>query len=276
MRNLIYLIVRYSAFILFVLFEILAFYLIVNFNKSQKEIWAYSSNLLTGNIYKRLENVEDYFDLRLQNDSLHQANAKLIETIINYRIESKKNEFQEFESSDSIRNYKIIPVAICSKTLKQRNNYMTLCKGSNSGIDVGMGVISENGIVGIIKSVSANFATVQLVINSQSRVSAKVSSNNYPGTLVWNNSDPSILNLQDVPKHAKIQIGDSVSTSGFSVSFLPIYLSALLKISLLPRPETTISIDVALSNELASLEFVYVINYSFFEEKEAIIEVENE
>ena len=276
MRNLIYLIVRYSAFILFVLFEILAFVLIVNYNKSQKEIWSHSSNLLTGSIYKRLENVEDYFDLRSQNDSLVQANAKLIETIINYRIESKDNAFQEFENTDSLRNYQIIPVRICSKTLNLRNNYFTLCKGSTSGIEIGMGVISDNGIVGIVKAVSSEFATVQLIINSQSRISAKVSSNNYPGTLVWNNSDPRVLNLEEVPKHASIQIGDSISTSGYSVSFPPDVLIGTIQDFSAAKAGNNYTINVDLNNDLAALEFVYVVKFSYLEEKEDLINEENE
>lgn len=276
MRNLLYLIVRYSAFILFILLEVLAFYLIVNFNKSQKEIWAHSSNLMTGNVFKKMENIEDYFDLKIQNDSLHTENARLKETIINYRIESKENEFQKFENSDSTRSYSLLPVTICSKTMNLRNNYMTLCKGSNSGIEIGMGVVSDNGIVGIIKSVSKSFSTVQLVTNSNSRISSKVSSKNYPGSLVWNNSDPQILNLVDIPKHASIELGDSISTSGFSVIFPPDIFIGTVKDFSAADAGNNYRINVAMNNNLSTLEYAYVIKYVLFEEKESIIEQENE
>lgn len=276
MRNLIYLIIRYSAFILFVLLEVLAFTIIVKFNQSQKEIWMHSSNLLAGSLNKRVEKVEDYFDLQVQNDSLVAENARLRETIINYRVSSRNNAFQNFEQQDSLNFYELIPVLICNKTLMQRNNFLTIDKGSKHGIEVGMGVISDNGIVGIIKAVSTHFSTVLLITNSQSRISAKVNRNNLPGSLIWTNPNPRILNLADIPKHADIEIGDSISTSGYSISFPPdLYIGKISDFTV-EGGGNNYNIKVRLGYEIAQLEHVYVIKYTKKEEKEEMLELENE
>ncbi|MBT8230014.1 MAG: hypothetical protein KJO50_07120, partial [Bacteroidia bacterium] len=116
MRNLIYLIIRFSAIVLFIVLESVSFYLIVTYNKSQKEIWAYSSNLFTGKINQQVENIYSFFDLHSTNDSLLIENARLLETIINYRVRSTDNAFQDFENLDTTASYKLIPSRICSRT----------------------------------------------------------------------------------------------------------------------------------------------------------------
>ena len=274
MRNLLYLIFRFSALILFIFLEIVSFYLIVNYNKSQKEIWTHSSNLVSGYMNQKVEGVEDFFEMHEENDSLLRENAKLLETIINYRVNVKDNSFDVFENSDSLSKYDVIPSRVCSKTINLRNNYLTLCKGSEHGLEVGMGVISKNGVVGIIKSVTKKYATVLMVINSQSRTSAKINSKNYHGNLIWKSNDPMVLSLVDVPKHAEIAIGDSISTSGYSISFPPgIFIGT---ISDMKSAGNSYDLDVAMNYDLSKLEYVYVVAFKEAEEKEILLEVEDE
>ena len=75
MRSLFFLIIRFGAFVTFLILEFVAFYLIINYNKSQKEIWAHSSSLVSGNIYKQVNSVENFFELNERNDSLLLENA---------------------------------------------------------------------------------------------------------------------------------------------------------------------------------------------------------
>lgn len=276
MRNLLLLIIRYSAFILFLVLEFIAFSLVVRYNKSQKEIWMHSSNLLAGKLYERVEEVEDFIKLNEINDSLLDANAKLREIIINYRVSSKENAFQNFEQQDSLYSYEMIPAVICNKTLNLRNNYMTLCLGEKDGVRKGMGVISEYGIVGIIKSVSKNFSTVVLTINSQSRISAKIKRSAFPGTVRWLKSDPRILSLTEIPKHVSVEVGDTVLTSGYSISFPPeVYIGTISDFKL-DGAGNNFNIDIKLDYELAQLEHVYVVDYKLQDEKREILKYENE
>ena len=276
MRNLIYLIIRFSAIVTFVILECVCFYLIVNYNKSQKEIWAHSSNLFTGHINKRLQNVYSFFDLQATNDSLLLENARLLETIINYRIGSEDNSFQNFETSDSLVQYRLIPARVCSKTLHLRDNYISLCKGREDGIEPGMGVVFEQGVVGIVKTVSSKYATVLLMLNSQSRISGKVKTKEYSGTLFWASSDPNVLNMRNIPKHAEIAIGDTIVTSGYSVAFPPEIPIGKIKNFDLEGGGNDYSINVQLDYDLSSVDYVYVINFEDREEKSELIEEINE
>ncbi len=277
MRNLLFLLFRYSAFIVFLLLEFLSFYLIINYNKSQNEIWSHSSNIFTGNVNKRVQKVEDFVTLQTRNDSLLTENAKLLQSIINFRIYSERNSFQEFEDSvDSLLNYTLIPANVCGKTLHLRNNFLTLCKGENDGIKSGMGVISKDGVVGIVKSASANFATVLMVINSQSRISAKVLNKEYPGNLFWQSADPRKMKLMDVPKHADIKVGDTIVTSGYSVSFPALIPIGKIDYINIIEGSNSYNIDVELDYDLSSTDNVFVVNFKDQEEKEKIVSEQDE
>lgn len=273
MKNVISFIIKYSAFIAFLLLEIISFYFIVNYNKSQKEIWLNSSNIFVGSINKHVQGVEDFFKLQERNDSLLTENARLLETIINYRVSSSNNSFQNFEEQDSTLNYELIPSKICSKTIHLRNNYITLCKGAADGIKSGMGVISNDGIVGIVKEVSEKFSSVLLIINSQSRISVKINSKNYSGNLVWKDEDIRKMNLIDIPKHAEIEKGDTISTSGYSVSFPKDIMIGTISDFQIKGGGNSFEIDVELFSDIGQLDYVYVVNFVNKEEKEEITEV---
>lgn len=273
MRNLFYLIFRFSAFLTFVVLEFLCFYLIVNYNKSQSEIWQHSSSLLSGNVFSQVQKAEDFFRLQAKNDSLLLENAQLLQTILNYRLSSENNSFQDFElaQSDSAIQYQLIPANVCAKTVNLRNNSLTLSKGSNHGIKKGMGVISDKGVVGIIKAVSHNYSTVLMILHSQSRISSKILNKNYHGNMIWESSDPRLMKLLDVPKHATIELGDTLVTSGYSVSFPPLVeIGTISKVDIL-EGSNSFDIEVLLNYDLSNTEKVYIVDMKSAYEKEQIL-----
>lgn len=276
MRNLILLFAKYGSTIVFIILEFICFYLIINYNQSQKEIWLHSANLFSGNINEQLSDFDDYLDLKEVNDSLLHVNAELLQKIINYRIFDTNNSFQEFEKTEILSNYSLIPVGVCGRTINYTNNFMTLCKGSKDGIKKGMGIISDQGIIGIVKNVSENFSKVLLILHTQSRVSSKIKNKEYSGHLVWKSSDPTLHQLEAIPKHANISLGDTILTSGFSTAFpegLPIgYIE-----NYNPKGASNeFNIDVRLFNDVSKASFVYVVDYKLFEEKEMMEEIVDE
>lgn len=278
MRNLLYLLFRYSALLVFLLFQFISFYLIVSFNKSQNEIWVNSSNIFSGKVQERAQKVEDFFTQQQLNDSLLRENAKLLETIINFRVFSEKNSFQNFESlnSDSLRNYSLIPARVCSKTINLRNNFLTLCVGRNEGVEVGMGVVSKDGVVGIVKSVSESYSTVLMLINGQSRISAMILSKGYHGNLIWTSDDIRSMKLLDVPKHSSIAIGDTVITSGYSISFPPQIPIGYVADFSMQGGSNNYDINVNLDFDLSKVKTAYVIKFDKSEEKENLLISEHE
>lgn len=268
MRNLLLLLAKYSSTILFIVLEVICFYIIVSFNQSQGEIWAHSANLFSGSVDERVEKTTNFFNLEAVNDSLLRENARLLETIINYRVFSKENEFQEYEAIDSsLLEYKFIPARITGKTVNKRNNHITVNKGSLDSIKVGMGVISKNGLLGIVKSVSDNYSLVMTVLHSQSRISAAIKNNDFHGTLIWDEMDPTSMSLTSIPKHAEMAIGDTIITSGYSTVFPYGIEIGTIHDYKVNRNDDSYSVIVKLFNDLPSETHAYLVSSKDQKEK---------
>ena len=104
------------------------------------------------------------------------------------------------------------------------NNLITINKGSLDGVRCDMGVVSGNGIVGIVYMVSRHYSVVIPVLNSSSNISCSIQNRNYFGYLCWEGGSSAYAYLDDVPRHAQFKIYDKVVTSGC----LPISVSCAM------------------------------------------------
>ncbi len=171
MYNVIQLIVKYGAHLLFVELQVICFSLIINYNKAQKDIFINSSNVFAGKIAEQQSKILQFTRLKSQNDSLMRENANLIENIIKIEYSS-----DNIPASDSLLNqYRLIPTKISSSSINLTNNHFTLNKGSREGIQPDMGVISSHkGLIGVVRNVSENFAHVISLLHSQTKISCAV------------------------------------------------------------------------------------------------------
>ncbi len=258
MRNLLLFLAKYGHFILFLVLEVICFSLIVKFNDSQKETWLNSVNLYTGRIQEQVNGVNNYLKLQQLNDSLSVENAQLLQQIIDFKVNTKHNAFQNFETLDTTI-HTIIPSRVCDKTIRLRNNYFTLCKGEKHGIRKGMGVLSKDGIVGVVKSVSDHYSDVILLIHSQSRTSVSIKGKQYFGNLVWKTNDHTLMKMEAVPKYADVSLADTVVTSGYSTIFPQGVSVGKVESINAEQGGNNYEIDVRLFNDLELLEYVYVV-----------------
>lgn len=269
MRNLFLFLAKYGHFILFLGLEIICFSLIVRFNDSQKETWLHTAGLYTGKINQKISDANEYLFLQETNDSLQSENARLLQQIIDFKVDFADNAYQNFELKDTSIT-KVIPARICNKTIHLRNNFITISKGSSNGIKKGMGVISQNGIVGIVKSVSNHYADVLLILHSLSRTSVSVKNKDYFGNMVWKSQSTKRVQVEAIPKYAELNVGDTIITSGYSNVF-PLGLE-IGKIASFEAEQggSNYLIDVDLFNDLELIQHVYVIEIEKGEEIESL------
>lgn len=264
MYNVIQLLLRFGPHILFVALEVFCFYLIINYNTSQQEIYLNSSRVLAGKVYNAKAYLNDFFHLRDENDSLRLENANLIENliVINYSLE-------KIEEMDTVHfKYSLIPANVINKTIDKRNNYITFDKGSRLGVKPGMGVISPNkGIVGIVRNVSTHFSHVISILHSQTKISCAIKNRNSFGALVWKNMDPTRMSLTGIPKHEKFFVGDTVITSGYSTIFPKGILVGIVEEFAVIPGENSFDITVRLFNNLRHVDYAYIIQNRFADEQ---------
>ena len=69
--------IRYGNFLLFLVLEFYALYMVANYNKKQNEIYQSSANLVSGIMYENASTIRNYFSMQAVADSLARENAVL-------------------------------------------------------------------------------------------------------------------------------------------------------------------------------------------------------
>jgi len=261
---------EYRLFFLFVFFEILSFWIVVNKNEKQKIAFLNSSNEFVGNIMSVSDAVTGYFGLAQENAKLAAENARLNSLIVKSQQVIQKMAMDSLSVPQMPNQYNFIVAKVINNSVAKPNNYITLNKGKLDGIRIGMGIISPQGVVGRVMVCSDHFSTVTSLLHSKMWVSAEVSRIHTSGTLKWGGTNPNVANLDYIARHLTPKIGDTVQTSEFS-SVLPegIHVGIIRKISL-RNDATFYNIEVELATDFSSLNFVYVIDNKLKAEKDTL------
>ena len=223
MRNLLNFLLKYNYWLLFIFLEVICFVLLFRFNNYQQSVFFTSANAVAGKIYEVSGGISSYFHLKSVNEDLLDRNMALEQQIANlesqlkdYRIDSMTmNSIRNLEQAD----YQIFKAHVIHNSLNQADNYITLDKGSSSGIRPEMGVVDGSGVVGIVYKTSPSYSLVISVLNSKSSISCKIIGSEYFGYLKWEYGDSRYAYLKDLPRHAEFNLGDTVVTSGYSTVF---------------------------------------------------------
>ena len=269
MRNLIRFLVKNSFVFLFLFLEFIAFTLLVQNNRYQSSKVLNSSNFLVGNLYTSVNNFKEYLGLKNINEELATHNATLQSKQIESFVKLYGNSVR---INDTIykQQYVYTNAKIVNNTVNKRNNYITINKGELNGIESGMGVISANGSVGIVKNVSDNFSSIISILHKDAKISGKIKRSGYYGSVIWDGTDYRKGNLFDIPNHVKVEIGDTVVTSGYSSIFpenIPIGIVSGFD---LPEGSNFYEIEIDFSVDYKNISQVYIIKNLLKEEQKEI------
>jgi len=258
MRNFFNFLIRQYFFFLFLILEIISFVLIVQYNYYQKSSFINTTNNISGGILSSFHSISEYFSLRETNQKLAEENARLLSEAAKFYL--KTDTLTHFQK-DTIYNRQFVftTAKVLSNSTNRRNNYLTLNKGSKHGIRIDMGVISSNGIVGIVKEVSTNFSSVISVLNKETKISAKIRKNGQIGTVIWEGGNYRYGHLIDIPTHIKPLIGDTIITSGFSNSFPEGILIGTISDFKIEKGDNFYTITIKFLNDFNSISYVNVI-----------------
>jgi len=271
MNTLYLLIQRFGAFLLFFFLEILCIYFIVNFNDPQRLIYLSSINAVSGTYHNVSNSVEDYFNLDKVADDLAKENAELRDQLEQY----KRNVIIEHDTlrQDSLRQaYHYVSASVIKNSINLPNNMITINKGARDSIKNHMGVITDKGVVGIVRKTGKKYSLVMSVLNRETIINAKIKNNGYFGPMVWEGEDSKTVRLKDIPVHAKVEIGDTIQTTGYS-SIFPTDINIGVIDTTWKEGSNSHTIFVRLFEDLANLQYVYVVNYL---EKSEIEKLEND
>lgn len=266
MRNLFIFLYRFRAFLLFVLLEVLCIFLIVRYNTYQGAAFFNSASTYVGRVLEYQNSITDYFRLASVNTSLAEENAALKQEIMRYKtaavsdsIAAMDTTFFEETDTSKVAPYFLHASRIINNSIRRTNNYLTLAAGSKDGIKPGMGVIAPNGVVGRVKTVSRDYATVTSLLHSQMLISAKLKNTDTFGTIRWQGGDYRQARLEYIPLHVKLAVGDTVVTSGYNTVFPEGILIGTVSSVEKEQDNSFFTIYVKLAVDFAQLSYVYVV-----------------
>lgn len=263
MRNLINFLIRFSSWILFIVFVTISCVLLFQNNPYQHSIYLSSANALSTSMYQGAHSVTSYFSLRDINEDLTRRNAQLESQVLALKSQIARYKIAEYAATvpvdSSLARYNFIIAHVINNSVHRPHNYITLDKGSLDGITEEMGVVNENGIVGIVNKVGPHSARVISVLNNYLRVSAKVRASEQVGSLVWDGKSPSEAVLEELPRHATFKVGDTIVTSGYSTVFPEGVPVGVVTKALKEYDENFFALRVRLFTDFTTLNTVRVV-----------------
>lgn len=226
-----------------------------------------SANFLSGGVYEKMNNVNEYFNLKIQNDELARENARLKSLLFNKKDTTR---LPEVDSLYGVKKINIIIAKVIKNSYNVHENYLTLNSGEKQGVKQDMGVINSLGIVGVIENTSANYSTVLSILNTTRPLNAKIKKSGHLGFLSWNGKNTGYVQLTDVPRLASVKKGDTIVTGGSSQIF-PENINIGTIDRIFTDNETNFyTLDIRLFNDMTSLGYVYVIDNKDREEINAL------
>lgn len=224
MREIFDFFVRNSKWLLFAVYLVIGCALLFTRNPYHQHVYLTSASGVSTAVYDAAGNVTSYFNLRQSNDELNRRNAdlqseviELRERLLRYATDSASHD--TVAPFEALRHYDFIVAHVVNNSTSRPHNYITVDKGSRDGVQPEMGVIDQNGVVGIVNVTTDGHARLVSLLNPNFRLSCKIKGNDSFGSLVWDGRDPQMALLEELPRHTRYQPGDTVITSGYSAVF---------------------------------------------------------
>ena len=218
MRNLLNFLARYNALFLFILLEGIALYLVVTRNDYHNSRVVKGLKGVTLLADQQITNSKNYLRLRNINTGLAVENAMLRNSLAKL---SSHQSLVFFSVSDTIfhQQYQYTSAGIVNMSVNRQKNFFTVNKGREQGVDVGMGILTNGSVAGIIVGSSDNYSVAMSLLNLDFRLSSRIRSNGCFGSLAWDGKDYRYALLNEIPQHVSLVIGDTVETTGYSAVF---------------------------------------------------------
>lgn len=267
MQQIINFILRYKNFILYIFLMIISLGFTIQSHSYHQSRFFNSSSWIAGNIYETSYGITSYFDLDTENEKLVAENKRLRLLLFN------KNEPMVSELDSTQMTYTITAGQVIKNSYANHRNYITINKGIKDSVKPDMGVITSQGILGIIENVSNGNATVQSILNENSNINAKLKNTNNFGSLVWNARTYNVVQLVDIPRLVPLVIGDTIVTGGMSSIFPENVPIGTIKKFDLNDSKSFWNIEVALFNDMTNIKNVYIVNNA---DRKEIIKLQEE
>jgi rod shape-determining protein MreC len=240
-------------------------------------VWFSSANAVAGKVYELESSMTSYLSMAEMNRELTLRNIhqerQLDQLRRLYAEATKDTTDAQRRELELLNRYQLIAAKVVDNSIHKKENLITIDKGRLDGVEPDMGVACGNGIVGVVYLVSDHYAVVISALNAaSSRISCSIRNRNYFGYLHWYGGDPSVAYVEDIPRHAKFNLGEWMVTSGFSSIFPSGVLVGQIEQAYNSSDGLSYKLKVRLSTDFGNIRDVVVISDKTIAERAALMQ----
>ena len=261
---------KYRHWFVFLILETIALVTYLSGSLYSRSLGWYATSAVFGRVNELMTEGWSYVGLRPRNEELLRENARLrtAYTLLARQMQDAEAHgvLPRLHATDSlpIDPSAVIIARVVNRVTHTSEVYYTINKGRRDGIETDMGVMSASGVVGAVMAVSDHYALVIPVLNPKIRLACTLLGQEVSGTLTASSSpNANEAILSNVPPHAHPQIGDTITTSGYSYLFPEGMMVGTIADSVPARVKgragTFANYPVHLSTDFQGLRYVYVI-----------------
>lgn len=251
---------RNSRFLLFLLLQAIAIFFTFNKNIYHNSLLENKIITFIGFVDKNITNITTYFNLKKENERLLEENKQYRNLFLGKDQKIKPEFIPMLDSTKYKQKYYYTTANIVSNSITRANNFLIIDKGRAQGVNVEMGVISSEGVVGMIINSTNNYSKVMSILNKNTKINARLKSSKYYGTLSWEGEDSRIMRLSDIPKYVGVKIGDTIETDGKSRTYPEGILIGRVSGKSIDEETGNWNISVELFQDMGNIQKVYIVN----------------
>ena len=177
-------------------------------------------------VSKLKDQAQQFYSYIFNYESLLAENAALKEKIAQMEDDARIADSVSRENArlknllgllSTHEDYKPVDAYIIAWSSNDWSSTLTINRGANVGIEVGMCAITDNGeVVGQVTEVGSNYAVVKTILDSSLGISATIASSGYNGMVQGNyiEGEEGLLRMNYLPSSSVIRNNDQVVTSG--------------------------------------------------------------
>ena len=256
--------------VIFIGLEMAAFYM-VSHNAPLQRTWAAkTAHVFMAKVWGGTYNIGHYFSLRRDNEALAQENFALTRELLAAR-DSLRAAYTQSAAIPPVPGFTALPAEAVTQSRNGQHNYLVLNKGYEDGVQEKSGVITRNGVVGIVDAVSAHHAFAFSFRNNDISISARLGHSGGSGLLVWDGTSSNRAILKEIPLQHKYNPGDTVYTSGHSLMFPPDIPLGVAGDAHVVNGATN-EIEVSLFQDFSAIRYVTVVHNNSFDEIEEFVQ----
>lgn len=274
MNNLLRFLVGIKVLLLFIFLEVIALTLMATYSYYQHSVVINALHTGRGILQSHITGFTDYLSLRETNYILAEENTRLRNELSHYQSTVNDMQGTVYDSLSSPL-YAYISANIIDNSVNKQHNFIILDAGEDQGVKPDMGVITEDGVVGVVAAVTEHFAFVRSILNTSWKFNVRLKASGDFGPLQWDGLYYKESVLSDIPQHTNVNIGDTVVTSGYSKMFpqgIPIGVIKSHEI----KHGNFYEIRIDLFADLKKIQHVNIVTFLYRDELKSLKGLENE